>query len=322
MSSSIYWGDKRYHSLDFHLKDTYKKKLYKIALNGGMTCPNRDGTIDTRGCIFCSSKGSGDFATSPELDITAQINQGINFLSSKFKLNQKMHRAHANIPSANQYIAYFQAFTNTYGEITYLRRIFFEAINHPSITILSIATRPDCINDEILSLLVELNQIKPVWIELGLQTIHERTANFIRRGYPLSTYDQTMIRLHTHHITTIVHLILGLPGETHSDLMKTIKYVSLSGIHGLKLQLLHKLKDTDLSMYNFPLPTMEEYVHIIADCIEIIPPHIVIHRLTGDAPRELLLEPLWSCNKKLVLNSIQKELKLRNSWQGKNTNFT
>lgn len=305
------WNEKRYLSLDYYLKKTFGKKIYKIALNGGMTCPNRDGTLDDRGCIFCSKGGSGDFASSPLLSITAQIEEGKKLIKHKLPANALLCEEGGN------YIAYFQAFTNTYGPVSYLKKIFTEAICHPDIAILSIATRPDCLDDDILSLLSELNQIKPVWIELGLQTCHETTANFIRRGYSLPVFENSVHRLKEAGINTIVHVILGLPFETNGDMLETVSYIASLQVEGIKLQLLHVLQDTDLADVDFKVLTMEEYIAIIIQCIEILPPDIVIHRLTGDGNKNELIRPMWSGNKKLVLNTINQELKKRNTWQGK-----
>jgi radical SAM protein (TIGR01212 family) len=276
-----------------------------------MTCPNRDGTLGTRGCIFCSEGGSGDFSANVALPITEQIEE------AKKLISHKVH--HEDTPTEPQYIAYFQAFTNTYGSIPHLRKVFYEAIHHPDIAVLSIATRPDCLDDEVIALLDELNHIKPVWIELGLQTIHESTARLIRRGYPLSCYDEAVKRLHHIHIDVIVHLIIGLPGETREDILTTVRYVSSSGIQGVKLQLLHVLKNTDLAsiINQIHILNLDEYVALIVTCIEHLDQNIVIHRLTGDGPKDLLLEPKWSTSKKLVLNSIQHAMKVNDSWQGK-----
>lgn len=306
------WNDKRYYSFDYYLKEQFGHRLYKLSLNGGMTCPNRDGTLDSRGCIFCSAGGSGDFATSAKLSITKQIEEAKALIAHKVK----------KIPDAPQYIAYFQAFTNTYAPVSYLREIFTEAIMNPDIAVLSIATRPDCLSTEVLSLLDELNQIKPVWVELGLQTIHEDTARRIRRGYPLSCYDDAVKNLRAIHINVIVHLIIGLPYETKEDILKSIDYVDKSGIQGVKLQLLHVLKNTDLEAYldSMHILTLDEYVTILTSCIEHLNQTIVIHRITGDGPGDLLLAPLWSKNKKLVLNTIQHSMKELDSWQGKAVN--
>ena len=302
-----FWGDKRYHSLDFYLKNTFGEKIYRLSLNAGMTCPNRDGTIDTRGCIFCSAGGSGDFASAPTLSITEQIE------SAKLRLHGKT--------SCTKFVAYFQAYTNTYAPVSYLRMIFTEAIHHPDIVALSIATRCDCLSDEILDLLAELNRTKPVWIELGLQTIHEDTLRFIRSGFTLAQFTQAVTALSQRSLTTIVHLILGLPGETKDMMLESLSYVSSLPISGVKLQLLHILRHTDLAcVYEenpFPIFSLEEYCDFIVDCVEQIPPDVVIHRLTGDGPRSLLIAPLWSTDKKRVLNTIQKRFLERDTWQGK-----
>ena len=280
----------------------------RLALNGGMTCPNRDGKVGTRGCIFCSQGGSGDFAASASLSISEQIDFEERLLLTKRPVKK--------------YIAYFQAYTNTYGEPSYLRKIFTEAISRPEIAALSIATRPDCLSEEILDLLEELNHQKPVWVELGLQTIHEKTASFIRRGYPLSCFETAVHNLHLRRLTVIVHVILGLPGETKKEMLETISYLNHQPIQGIKLQLLHILKQTDLADYYethpFHVLEMEEYVSLIADCLELLSPDITVHRLTGDGPKDLLIAPLWSTKKRSVLNAIHQELKNRHTWQGRN----
>lgn len=305
------WDQKRYHSLDYELKKTYGMKIYKLSLNGGMTCPNRDGSLDLRGCIFCSAGGSGDFAEKHTTSITMQIEQAKQQVAAKLKEKD-----------AVGYIAYFQAYTNTYAPVEKLRSIFLEAVSHPEVVLLSIATRPDCISPEVLSLLEEINLIKPVWIELGLQTIHEKTADFIRRGYPLEVFETCVWRLKDAGIPVIVHTILGLPYETTEEIKNTMRYLSHLPIQGIKLQLLHILKGTDLGMLYqqgaLPEPlSLEQYVDLVISCLEILPRELVIHRITGDGPRNLLLAPLWSSNKKLVLNSIQQQMKLRNTFQGK-----
>ncbi len=301
------WNDKFYHSLDYYLKNNFNEKIYKLSLNGGMTCPNRDGTLGSRGCIFCSEGGSGDFAQSSTLSITNQIEKAKELVKNK--------------TTGNKYIAYFQAYTNTYAPVEYLRKIFTEAISHPDICILSIATRPDCLSEEILNLLDELNQIKPVWIELGLQTIHPNTAKLIRRGYELECFEKAVADLSARNIDIIVHMILGLPNESMDDMLETANYISNLPIQGIKLQLLHVLKNTDLEkLYfskEFHILTLEEYIRIVITIIEHLPENIVIHRITGDGPKSLLIEPKWSANKRLVLNSINKEFKLQNTWQGK-----
>ena len=285
-----------YCSLNKYLRNTFGDKVYKLSLNAGFTCPNRDGTIDTRGCIFCSKGGSGDFAESSALSITQQIEQGKKRVAGKIK--------------SGKYIAYFQAFTNTYAPIDILREKFFEAINHNDIVAVSIATRPDCLGKEVMDLLSELNQIKPVFVELGLQTINESSAQFIRRGYTLDVYDKAVNDLKKIGVNIVVHIILGLPDESKNDMLKSVKYVCDSGIDGIKLQLLHILKGTDLAdeYYKGRVKVLEfdEYLDIIKSCIEIIPDNVVIHRLTGDGAKMDLIAPLWSADKKRVLNAINR----------------
>ena len=286
----------KYYSLNQYLKDTFGVKVYKISLNAGFTCPNRDGTINTRGCIFCSKGGSGDFAESPLLSITEQIELGKERVSAKIK--------------SGKYIAYFQAFTNTYAPVEVLRSKYYEAVNHRDIVALSVATRPDCLGDDVLELLDEINKIKPVFVELGLQTIHQKQADYIRRGYTLEVYDKAVRDLKKIGVNVVVHIILGLPGETKDDMLKTVNYVCKSGADGIKLQLLHILKGTDLEQEYYrgnvlPLE-FEEYLDIIKACIEIIPDNVVIHRLTGDGAKKDLIAPLWSTDKKRVINAINK----------------
>lgn len=296
-----------YYSLNDALQERYGEKVYKLTLNAGCTCPNRDGKLGTRGCIFCSEGGSGDFASSPSLSITEQIEDGKKRLAGKRPVKK--------------YIAYFQAYTNTYAPIDHLRRVYTEAIRHPEIVALSIGTRPDCLDPQVLDLLDELNQIKPVWVELGLQTIHEQTASFIRRGYRLPVFDEAMQSLKARNLETIVHVILGLPGETKDMMLDTVRYINASGADGIKLQLLHILKHTDLATYyeetGFSVLTLEEYVDLVISCLEVCRPDLVIHRITGDGPKDLLIAPLWSSAKRQVLNTIHKELKLRGTWQGR-----
>lgn len=286
----------KYYSLNNYLKDTFGEKVYKISLNAGFTCPNRDGTIGTRGCIFCSKGGSGDFAESPLLSITEQIELGKKRVSAKIK--------------SGKYIAYFQAFTNTYAPVDVLRSKYYEAVNHKDIVALSVATRPDCLGDDVLELLAEINKIKPVFVELGLQTIHQKQADYIRRGYTLEVYDKAVRYLKKIGVNVVVHIILGLPGETKDDMLKTVNYVCKSGADGIKLQLLHILKGTDLEQEYYrgnirPLE-FEEYLDIIKACVEIIPDTVVIHRLTGDGAKKDLIAPMWSADKKRVINAINK----------------
>lgn len=301
------WGEKPYHSLDYELKHRFGEKVYKLTLNGGMSCPNRDGKISFGGCIFCSEGGSGDFASSACLSIPEQIQDAKKRLAGKRPVSQ--------------YIAYFQAYTNTYGPIEHLRKIFTEAMEDPEIVLLSVATRPDCLPDEVIELLAELNHKKPVWVELGLQTIHESSARFIRRGYPLEVYTDAVKRLNRQGIEVVTHVILGLPGETKEMILETVDYLNALPIQGIKLQLLHVLDGTDLGTYykntGFHVLSEDEYVDLILNCIEHLRPEITIHRITGDGPKELLIAPLWSSAKRSVLNHIHHEMKLKNSWQGK-----
>ncbi len=288
----------RYTSLNSYLKRRFGTKVYKLALDGGMTCPNRDGTKGTGGCIFCSMGGSGDFAESRKLSITEQIEKAKARVSDKIK--------------SGKYIAYFQAYTNTYAPVDYLEKIFTEAMENPSVTAISVATRPDCLPDDVMSLLAELNKIKPVWVELGLQTVHPKSAEYIRRGYGLDVYDNAVKRLKENGLEVITHIILGLPGETTDQMLQTVDYVCKSGIDGIKLQLLHVLRGTDLEKeYNagiFKTLTLDEYVDIIEKCVEIIPKNVVVHRLTGDGAKRDLIAPLWSADKKRVLNELKKHV--------------
>ena len=290
----------RHKTVSQYLKEQYGTKVYKIAINGGFTCPNRDGTAGWGGCTFCSGSGSGDFAEDASLSVTDQIERG------KQRVAGKMPK------QGGKYIAYFQAFTNTYAPVERLRALFTEAILHPDIVILSVATRPDCLPPEVVDLLAELNRIKPVWVELGLQTIHEETARYIRRGYALPVYDKAVADLQKAGIYTITHVILGLPGETRKMMLETVSHVGAGGVQGIKLQLLHVLEGTDLAEEyrrgEFETLTMEQYVSIVKDCIALLPDTVTIHRMTGDGDRRSLLSPLWSLDKKRVLNALQKEL--------------
>lgn len=301
------WGEKRYYSLDYYIKETFGEKLYKLSLDGGMTCPNRDGKIDNRGCIFCSAGGSGDFAGDRRLSIKEQISHAKSLVNRKH--------------TGSSYIAYFQAYTNTYAPVNYLEKLFTEAINEPDIRILSIATRPDCLSSEVLELLSRLNKIKPVWVELGLQTIHKKSADFIRRGYDLDVFEKAVYDLKNIGIAVITHVILCLPHENTEKMLETISYLNKLPINGIKLQLLHILKGTDLEkVYTsepFYLPDLEEYTKLLGDIISHLREDIVIHRLTGDGPKSLLIAPLWTGDKRVVLNRIQKYFKDADIWQGK-----
>ena len=377
------WNQKPYHSLDYELKRRFGRKIYKLSLDGGMTCPNRDGTLGNRGCIFCSSGGSGDFAAKACPDVWEQIE------AAKARVRRKMppgsngattapgsngatiapgssgettapgsngattapgsngattapesrgnasaaSECNANANTAPEiraatspsYIAYFQSYTNTYAPLPRLRSLFERAVSHPDVALLSVATRPDCLPDETVSLLAGLNRRKPVWVELGLQTVHEDTARFIRRGYGFPVFEDACRRLKAAGITVVVHVILGLPGEDRERMLETITRMadfSRAGlIDGIKLQLLHVLKGTDLADYYqnhpFPIFSMEEYIDFVIDCAELLPPELVIHRLTGDGPKSLLVAPSWSGNKRLVLNTLARRFKERNTWQGR-----
>lgn len=283
-----------YRSLNTYLKERFGEKVYKLALDGGFTCPTRDGTKDSRGCIFCLG-GSGDFS----IPVGESVEEAIE--TAKAVVSDK---------GAGKYIAYFQSYTGTYAPIEKLRRLYTQTIRHPDIAAVSIATRPDCLGEDVLRLLSELNEEKPVWVELGLQTIHPDTAAYIRRGYALSVYDQAVKRLREQGIETIVHMILGLPGETPERMVQTARYIGDSGVRGIKLQLLHVLKGTDLERDyragKFEVLTLEDYIAVLEACIRNLPPDMVIHRLTGDGAKRSLVAPLWSADKKRVLNAVNR----------------
>lgn len=301
-----------YYSFNDYVQQAFGQKLYKLSLNGGMSCPNRDGTLGSRGCIFCSAGGSGDFTPSPQLSVDEQIRAAASLVSRKAR--------------SGPYIAYFQAYTNTYAPLPYLEALFTQAILCPDIAALSIGTRPDCLPEPVLDLLQRLSRIKPVWVELGLQTIHPQTAAYIRRGYDLPVFDQAVHALQERGLSVIVHLILGLPGESFDDMVQSAAYVgaalarqklpspalSIPPASGVKLQLLHVLQGTDLALdYKkglFQALSMEDYFTILFRCLEVLPPSLVIHRLTGDGPKSLLLAPQWSANKKLVLNAMRRAM--------------
>ena len=303
------------------MQDTYGEKLYRLSLNGGMSCPNRDGTLGTGGCIFCSEGGSGDFASDGMFSISEQIAHAKTRVQGKFK--------------GSHYIGYFQSFTNTYGPVDYLERLFSETLQSPEIRLISIATRPDCVGKDVADLLCRLREKewplqtedgicytrKDIWVELGLQTIHEETAALIHRGYPLSIFEDTYRRLQAAKIPCIVHVILGLPGETKTDMLATIDYLAEKQISGIKLQLLHILRNTQLAeLYEsnpFPIFEMDEYISFLSECLEHLPATTVIHRLTGDGPKNLLIAPLWSGDKKRVLNTLNSYLKEHDIRQGK-----
>lgn len=303
----MFWGDKRYYYLNHYLKKRFGGRVKKIAIDAGFTCPNRDGTLGFGGCIFCSGKGSGDTGGSREMAIEDQIALGMAYHEKRYGIRR--------------FIVYFQAFTNTYGGPGYLRGLYERAIQDDRVVGLSIATRPDCLGEGVLDVLEDLNRKKPVWVELGLQTVHDRTAELIGRRFDLSCFDQAVENLRKRDLETICHIILGLPGENREDMVQTARYVSHSGVQGIKLQLLHVLEGTVLAdMFRrgeFTLMDRDEYVGTVVDCLEVISPDMVIHRLTGDGLKDSLIGPLWSLDKIGVLQDIEKELVRRDTWQGK-----
>ena len=298
----------RYYSINQYYKNRFGGKVYKIALDAGFTCPNRDGTLDTRGCIFCTKGGSGEFAEHLDTHIGEQIEAAKARLAKKAK-------------DVVGYIAYLQSYTNTYAPIERLRTLYQEIISCEEIIGLAIATRPDCLPKEVLSLLAEINRKIPVFVELGLQTIHEQSAEVIRRGYALDVYDQAVDALKNIGVNVVTHVIFGLPNESPEMMLETVKYVGKSGADGIKLQLLHIIKETDLAkMYKDGLvDVMEEdaYLNLVCDAIECLPLRMVIHRLTGDGAKRDLIAPLWSANKREVLNRLARIMRERDVWQGK-----
>ena len=303
------WLGKPYYSLNAYLRQTFGEKIYRLSLDGGFTCPNRDGTLGTRGCTFCSAGGSGDFAADRKKTVIAQLAEARERIAAK--------------TDAKHFIAYFQAYTNTYADIDRLRTVFSEALRPDEIVALSIATRADCLGDEVLQLLCELHAAfhKPIWVELGVQTTCEETLRHVRSGFTYAACEDAIMRLHNNGIPSIVHLILGLPGESKAQMLDSVKKVCSLPIAGLKLQLLHILSGTDLATEYadapFPIFEMEEYCQFLVTCIEHVPSHIVLHRITGDGPKKLLVAPLWSGDKKRVLNRIHAIFREQNTWQGR-----
>ena len=297
----------RYLSLGSYTKEKFGTKLYKLALDGGFTCPNRDGTLGTRGCIFCSGRGSGDFAESTAEDVAAAIERA------------KGRVAHKN--RGGGYIAYFQSYTATYAPTEKLEALFTAAVRCEEVRVLSVATRPDCLSNETVELLKRLNEIKPVWVELGLQTVHEETARYIRRGYETAVYFDAVRRLHEAGLTVITHMIIGLPGETEEMIYKTAEAIGRVGSDGVKFQLLHVLRHTDLAdefrAGKFVLPDMDEYIRMLAGCVERVPKNMVIHRMTGDGAKRELIAPEWSADKKKVLNAINRYFEENDIIQGR-----
>ena len=302
------WNGKRYHSLNYFLRNKFGEKIYKISLDGGFTCPNRDGKVATGGCTFCSARGSGDFAGSRILSITEQFEDRKEMMQKKWK--------------DGKYIAYFQAYTNTYAPVDELRRKYEEALAQKNVIAKSIATRPDCLDDDVLDYLSELNKKTYLWVELGLQTINDETARNFNRGYDFEVFDNSLKKLQERGIEVVVHTIFGLPGETKEDMLKTVDYVAHSGAQGVKFHLLHLMEGTRMvKQYEngeLQLLSKEDYIDLICEAVAMIPEEMVVHRLTGDAPRQSLIGPMWSLKKWEVLNDIDKALVDNNIWQGKN----
>lgn len=305
------WNDKPYYSLDYYLRETFGEKVYKIAIDGGMTCPTRDGSLDTRGCIFCSAGGSGEFAAKRTSSIREQLMNGMQLFSDK--------------KTGHKFIAYFQSYTNTYAPISYLEQIFTEAFNVSFVVGISIATRPDCLGEDVLALLARLKAAYPekfIWVELGLQTIHAKSIAYIRRGYENDCFEQAVRSLHTLDIPVIVHVILGLPDEDTAQYLETIAYLNALPIWGVKLQLLHIIEGTDLARdyqagrITLPLAEKEDYLDALVQCLAHLRRDIVIHRVTGDGPKDMTLAPLWSKNKRDVLNSLLKLCRTQEKEQG------
>lgn len=303
----LLWGDKRFHSWNYELRQTFNGKIFKVMLDAGFTCPNRDGTIAIGGCTFCSARGSGDFAGSRRDDLVTQFNT----------IRDRQHR---KWPDA-RYIGYFQAYTNTYAPVDQLREYYETILEQPGVVGLAIGTRPDCLPDDVIEYLAELNERTYLWLELGLQTIHESTSQLINRAHDTQCFVDAVAKLRQHNIRTCVHIIYGLPLETHEMMMETARAVADMDLQGIKIHLLHLMKKTPMvkqweaGLLRFL--EMDEYIKLVVDTLEILPPDMVVHRLTGDAPRHLLIGPTWSSRKWDVLNGIDRELKERNSWQGK-----
>ena len=301
------WNGKRYHSLNYFLRNKFNEKIYKISLDGGFTCPNRDGRVAKGGCTFCSARGSGDYAGSRILSITEQFEDRKKMMEKKWK--------------DGKYIAYFQAYTNTYAPVEELKRKYEEALAQENVVALSIATRPDCLDDDVLDFLEELNKKTYLWVELGLQTINDETANNFNRGYDFEVFDRSIKKLQERGIEVVVHTIFGLPGESKEDMLKTINYVAHSGAQGIKFHLLHLMKNTKMAEQyereEFELLSKEDYIDLICKGVAMIPEEMVVHRLTGDAPRASLIGPMWSLKKWEVLNDKVRALVENDIWQGK-----
>ena len=302
------WNGKRYHTLNYFLREKFGEKIFKISLDAGFSCPNRDGKVSKGGCIFCSERGSGDFAGDRAFSISKQ------FEDIKLMMNKKWKEG--------KYIAYFQAYTNTYASVDVLRAKYDEAINNEGVVGLAIATRPDCLSEEVLELIEEYSKKIYTWVELGLQTSNDETAKIINRGYKLEVFDEAVKNLNSRNIDVVAHVIFALPNETKEDMINTIKYISNSGVKGIKMHLLHVMENTPLEvMYKhgkLRLMEQDEYIETICEAVTLLPQDMVIHRLTGDAPRNLLVGPMWSLKKWEVLNAIDKKMEDDNLYQGKN----
>ncbi|GIP34450.1 TIGR01212 family radical SAM protein [Paenibacillus sp. J2TS4] len=306
-ASPLVWGDKRFHTWNYEMKTQFHSKVFKVMLDAGFTCPNRDGRIAIGGCTFCSKRGSGDFAGNRREDLVTQF-------------NTIRDRQHLKWPEA-KYIGYFQAYTNTYAPVDVLRDYYEVILEQPGVVGLSIATRPDCLPDDVVDYLAELNERTYLWVELGLQTVHEETSELINRAHDTQCFLDGVAKLRKHNIRTCAHIIYGLPGETESMMLETGRQVARMNVQGIKIHLLHLMKKTPMvKQYEAGLLKFlekDEYVKLVVDTLEILPPEMIVHRLTGDAPRDLLIGPMWSLKKWEVLNFIDAELKARNTWQGK-----
>ncbi|GKZ02532.1 TIGR01212 family radical SAM protein [Paraclostridium bifermentans] len=300
------FDNKRYHTWNYYLRSNFGEKVFKVSINAGFSCPNIDGTVAYGGCTYCSKQGSGDFAGNPNDNLIKQ------FEDIKEMMHKKWHNA--------KYIGYFQAFTNTHAPVSVLKEKYETILNLDDVIGLSISTRPDCLPDDVLEYLSELNKKTNLWVELGLQTIHDETSKIINRGHDYNTFLEGVEKLKKHNIKTVVHIINGLPGEDYNMMMETAKAVADLGVHGIKIHLLHVLKETPmenmLKKGMFNLMEKDDYINLVCDQLEIIPPEMVVHRLTGDGKRDEIVGPMWSLKKWEVLNAIDDTMRERDSYQG------
>lgn len=295
----------RINTINTYLKNHFGAKVVKLSIDGGFTCPNRDGSKGIGGCLFCSASGSGDMAAGTG-NIAADLDSQISLLSDKW-------------PDA-KYLAYFQSHTNTYAPTEELRRKYYEALSHPAVAGIAIATRPDCINEDVLELLDELNKKTFLWVELGLQTIHQDTMDAMNLCYTLDEYDKAVELLLSRNIKVVTHLILGLPGESHEMMLDSVRHVCKKKIFGMKLHMFNLVKGSQMERTHpdyVSFESIEEYVNLVISALELIPPDVTMHRISGDAPRSTLIAPEWSYMKRSILNAIHKEMRDRNTWQGK-----